>query len=233
MCTLPNVNTRQGGKEPSHDGFTSNVSPKVQSLLAENSQTGVSSSFVSEGKCQWFVLRATYGRSEKACAELNKKHIRTYMPMHYVFKEIKGEKKRIKEPYLPDIIFAYMTREQTYEFVKEPAPTASYLKYYIDKTRPIESKTGLNPPVIVSDAIMERFIKASSIDSDYSMILPREQCRFKKDELVRVIKGDFNGVIGKVTRVAGQQRVGIEIEGLGTFVTAYIPSAFMIPLKKD
>lgn len=37
MNTLPNVNTRRGGKEPSHAGLTSNVSPEVQRPLAENS----------------------------------------------------------------------------------------------------------------------------------------------------------------------------------------------------
>lgn len=48
-----------------------------------------------------------------------------------------------------------------------------------------------------------------------------------EDELVKVIKGDFKGVIGEVVRVAGQQRVGINIERLGTFVSAYIPSDFL------
>ena len=45
--------------------------------------------------------------------------------------------------------------------------------------------------------------------------------------------GVFKGVVGKVIRAAGQQRVGIEIEGVGTFVTAYIPSDFMEVLNES
>lgn len=232
MDTLPNVNTPRGGTEPSHAGFASNVSPKVQGPEAENSHTGVSSDFVPKNKQQWFVLRATYGRSKKANEALEKGKVKTYVPMHFVYKEVNGKKMRVQEPLVPNIIFAYMTREQTYDYVKEPALTASYLKYYTDKTRPVESSTGHNPPVIIPDAVMEQFIKASSIESDHSMMLPKERCRFKKDELVRVVKGDFRGVVGKVTRAAGQQRVGIEIDSIGIFVTAYIPSDFMEKLDR-
>ena len=100
MDTLPNVNTRRGGKDPSHIGLTSNVSPKVQSPQAENSHTGVSSFFVPKPNGKWFALRATYGRNQMACEELNKKEIQTYMPMHKVAKIISGKKRFVKEPLL-------------------------------------------------------------------------------------------------------------------------------------
>ena len=142
MDALPNADTRRGGKNPSSAGFTSCTSPEVQSHETKNSQTGVSSDCVSEGKKQWFVLRATYGRTEKAHDYLQAKNIETYLPMHYVIKEIDGKRKLVHEPLLPNIIFAYMTREKTYEFVKEPSITAKWLKYYTDKTKPIEPETG-------------------------------------------------------------------------------------------
>ena len=227
MVTLPNMNTRRGGKEPSHAGFASSVSPEVQSPQAEDSHTGVTSDFVSSGKCQWFVFRALYGHTNDVVKALEDKGVRVYIPMRYDRIKISGKERIRKVPFLPGLVFAYITREMTHMFVKQPAPTSRYMKYYTDKTLPVEAGTGFNPPVIVRDSIMEEFIKASSIESDHSMMLPRERCRFKKDELVRVIKGDFKGVVGKVTRAAGQQRVGIDIEGLGTFVTAYIPSDFM------
>ena len=47
------------------------------------------------------------------------------------------------------------------------------------------------------------------------------------EPMVRVIKGDFTGVIGRVARASGQQRIAIDIDGLGTFVTAYIPNDFI------
>lgn len=233
MDTLPNVNTRRGGKEPSHAGLASSVSPEVRSPQAESSHTGVTSNFVPKENHRWFVFRALYGHTADAVSALQGAGIQVYIPMHNEEVEISGKKRLRKVPFLPGLVFAYMTRGKTYEFVRQPAPTARYLKYYTDKTRPVESRTGLNPPVTVPDTVMDNFIKASSIDSKHSMMLPGERCRFKRDEPVRVIKGDFKGVTGKVTRAAGQQRVGIEIGGVGVFVTAYIPDDFIETLNDE
>ena len=232
MDTLPNVNTRRGGKDPSHIGLTSNVSPKVQSPQAENSHTGVSSFFVPKPNGKWFALRATYGRNQMACEELNKKEIQTYMPMHKVAKIISGKKRFVKEPLLPNIIFAYGTREEMETFVKQPAVTARYLKYYLNKTKPIELTTGLHPPLVVPDTEMCNFIRLTSVDNEHIMAIEPSRCHYRSGDTVRIIKGQFKGIIGKVARAAGQQRIAIEIGGLCTIVTAYIPSDFIEPISK-
>lgn len=67
-----------------------------------------------------------------------KKDIKKYIPMTVVKKEINGKKKLVQQPLLPNLVFAYMTCEQSLEFVKEPARTASYIKYYTDKTKPVK-----------------------------------------------------------------------------------------------
>ena len=227
MDALLNADTRRGGNNPSSAGLTSSTSPEVQGQETKNSQTGVSSNCVPKGKKQWFVLRATYGRTEKALGYFQAKNVETYLPMHYVVKIINGNRKLIKEPLLPNIIFAYMTREKTYEFVKKPALTASWIKYYTDKTKPVEPETGKNPPVIIPDNEMTNFIKLTSVNSEHIMVLPPKRCHFKKDDLVRIIEGPFTGVVGKVGRAAGQQRVFVVLEGLCNVATAYIPNDFI------
>ena len=224
---LPNADIRRGGNNPSSAGLTSCTSPEVQSNYAESSHTGVSSDCVHKGKKQWFVLRATYGRTEKALGILQAKNIETYLPMHYVIKEINGKRKFIQEPLLPNIIFAYMTRKKTHEFVKEPAITAKWLKYYTDKTKPVEKETGKNPPVTIPDNEMKNFIKLTSVNSEHIMVLPPERCHFKSGDLVRVIDGAFTGVVGRVGRAAGQQRVFVVLEGVCNVATAYIPNDFI------
>ena len=224
---LPNADTRRGGKNSSSAGLTSCTSPEVQSNYAENSHTGVTSDCVHKEKKQWFVLRATYGRTEKALGILQTANVETYLPMHYVVKEINGKRKFVHEPLLPNIIFARMTRKKTHEFVKEPALTAKWIKYYINKTKPIEKETGKNPPVIISDNDMLNFIKLTSVNSEHIMVLPPERCHFKNGDLVRVIDGAFTGVVGRVGRAAGQQRVFIILEGMCNVATAYIPNDFL------
>lgn len=74
-------------------------------------------------------------------------------------------------------------------------------------------------------------VSLDCVPSEHSGMIPKERVHYKSGELVRVIKGDFTGVIGKVARASGQQRVAIDIDGLGTFVTAYIPNDFMEKLR--
>lgn len=228
MNTLPNVDTQGGGKESSHVGLTSNVSPEAQSLKAESSHTGVTSDYVREKGHVWFVLRVTYGRIKQACEELRKKKIMTYVPMGYVMKEFDGKKKRVKAPLLPNIIFAYTTRNGIEEFVKQPAPTAKYLKYYLDKTKKAEIDTGLNPPVVVEENEMRNFIRVTSLNNGHVMVINSQRCRYKSGDFVKIIQGQFRGVVGKVVRAAGQQRVAVNVRGVCTVVTAYIPKDFMM-----
>ena len=49
--------------------------------------------------------------------------------------------------------------------------------------------------------------------------------------MVKVIGGEFEGVTGKVARIAGQQRVVVEITGLCLVATAYIPTNLIRELK--
>lgn len=81
--------------------------------------------------------------------------------------------------------------------------------------------------MIIPDNEMKNFINATSVPSEHSGMIPKERVHYKSGELVRVIKGDFTGVIGRVARASGQQRIAIDIDGLGTFVTAYIPNDFI------
>lgn len=45
--------------------------------------------------------------------------------------------------------------------------------------------------------------------------------------MVRVIDGQFKGVVGRVARVAGEQRVVVEVEGVCLVSTVYVPTAFI------
>ena len=138
--------------------------------------------------------------------------------LHYVA-EIAGERQLAR--------FARMTRQKSHDFVKEPAPSAKWLKYYTDKTKPIENATGFHPPITIPDNDMLNFIRLTSVDSEHIMVLPPERCHFKNGDTVRVIDGPFTGVVGRVARAAGQQRVIIELEGMCNIATAYIPNDFM------
>ncbi len=226
MNALLNAHTPRGCDSPPHIGLASNVSPEAQS-----SQTGVSSDYAQQEGYNWFVLRATYNRVKAALEKANKNGIKTYVPMHYVQKVIAGKKKRIQQPLLPSLLFVYATREQADDLVKKTIDEPiSFIKYYLDKTLPLELN-GKHPPLTIPCNAMINFIKATSTDSEHVRIVTAEQCHYKSGDIVRVIAGDFKGVVGKVARVAGQQRVVVDISGLCLVATAYIPTDFIEIIK--
>ena len=231
---LKNVHTVGGGETPPCVGLTSNTLPKAQSTVsAESSQTGVSTRSVhilSKSKVQkeaeiphWYALRTTYGREKKAYDYMTAKGITAFYPTTEVVKLIKGKRKVVTESRLPNIFFAYGTEEQLKFFVYDNVnlPFLRFYYHHIHIGRRIE-KT----PLIVPDYQMESLKIACASKEDDVIIVSGEIQKFEKGQLVRVVKGEFEGFMGIVARHKGQQRVGIVVDNLLTVLTAYVPSAY-------
>ena len=225
MNALVNAHTHRERSKSPHVGLTSNVLPEAQ-----GSQTGVSSECVQKPNHHWFVLRVTYNRIEKACGIISTSDVHSYMPMHYVIKKEIGKKKRILQHLLPNLFFVYTTREVANSIVRKKGDDSPILKYYLDKTKPLE-ENGKHPPLTIPFTAMTNFIKATSTENEHVRIVTSEQCHYKSGDIVKVIDGEFEGVTGKVARIAGQQRVVVEISGLCLVATAYIPTNFIKVIK--
>ena len=230
--------TLGGGEFPPCAGLTSNALPEAQSTIsAESSQTGVSTKnalLATKPKAQreadiphWYALRTTYGREKKAYDYLTAKGITAFYPTTNVVKLIKGKRKNVTESRLPNIFFAYGTEEQLKEYVYDNV-NLPFLRFYyrhihighrIDKT-----------PLIVPNYQMESLKIICAADADNTIVSLGEVPKFEKGQLVKVIDGAFKGVIGRVARWQGQQRVGVVVDELVTVVTAYIPSAFLMSI---
>lgn len=235
---LKDVHTVGGGETPPCVGLTSNTLPKAQSTVsAESSQTGVSTRnahIASKPKAQkeadfphWYALRATYGREKKAYDYLTAKGITAFYPTTNVVKLIKGKRKNVTESRLPNIFFAYGTEEQLKTFVYDNV-NLPFLRFYyrhVHVGRRIEKI-----PMIVPDCQMESLKIICAADADNTIVSLVEVPKFEKGQLVKVIDGAFKGVIGRVARWQGQQRVGVVVDELVTVVTAYIPSAFLMSI---
>ena len=125
---------------------------------------------------------------------------------------------------MPNIFFAYGTEEQLKTFVYDNV-NLPFLRFYyrhIHIGRKIE-KT----PMIVPNYQMDSLKIICAADVDNTIVTLDEVPKFEKGQLVRVIDGAFKGVIGRVARWQGQQRVGVVVDELVTVCTAYVPSAFL------
>ena len=233
------VHTSGGGELPPCAGLTSNALPEAQcTVSAESSQTGVSTRnahIASKPKAQkeeyiphWYALRTTYGREKKAYDYMTVKGITAFYPTTDTVKLIKGKRKVVTESRLPNIFFAYGTEEQLKSFVYDNV-NLPFLRYYyrhVHVGRRIEKI-----PLIVPNYQMESLKIICAADADNTIVSFVEVSKFEKGQLVKVTEGAFKGVIGRVARWQGQQRVGVVVDDLVTVVTAYIPSAFIELIK--
>ena len=136
----------------------------------------------------------------------------------------KGKRKVVTESRLPNIFFAYGTEEQLKSFVYDNV-NLPFLRFYyrhVHVGRRIEKI-----PLIVPDYQMDSLKIICAADADNTIVSLGEVPKFEKGQLVKVIDGVFKGVVGRVTRWQGQQRVGVVVDELVTVCTAYVPSAFL------
>ena len=194
---------------------------------------GVSVENVPNANRQWFVLRVSYGRIVKAKAFVEAKGLECHVPMRY--KEIKkqGKKRIITEPLLPSFLFVHATAEQVKTLLNEINvsfdESRNLLSYYFDHTVHLQENPERNPPLIIPDEAMDNFIRLTSIKNPHIIPVTTEIIQYKLGDLVIVTEGEFKDIHGRVARIAGQQRVVVELFEECFVATAYIPKTAMKP----
>ena len=106
-----------------------------------------------------------------------------------------------------------------------------HLRFYYRHTH--EGARLVKEPLIVPDYQIEGLKIICASEAEDVIIVPSVIQKFQAGQTVRVIDGAFKGVIGKVARYQGQQRVAIIIDGLLTIASAYVPSAFLEKIQKS
>ena len=230
------------GVSPACVGLASSVLPEAQAIdSAESSDTGVSTNYIHtesppsatqsppeatnpQPGLHWYALRTTYGREQKAYDYLVAKGITAFYPTVRRIKEVRGQRKLVVESRIPNIFFAQATEEEMQRYVYDNV-NLPYLRFYYRHYH--EGSRIAKIPLIVPDREMESLKIICESEADDILMIPEEVTKFKTGQLVRVTEGKFKGVIGRVARYQGQQRVAVTIEESFTIATAYLPSAFL------
>lgn len=217
-------------------GLTSSALPEAQSSArAESSQTGVSTRNVpsanelptikrAKNTPHWYALRTTYGREKKAYDYLVSNNVKAFYPTIKTVKNVEGQRIAVEESRLPNIFFAYGKEDEIKSFVYDNV-NLPYLRFYYRHIH--EGARISKEPLIVPDYQIEGLKIICASQAEDIILELSEIKQFKVGQKVRIIDGVFTGVIGKVARYHGQQRVAIIIDGLLTIASAYVPSAFL------
>ena len=194
---------------------------------------GVSVENVPSENKQWFVLRVTYGRIIKAKAFIEAKGLECYVPLRYKEVRKQGKKRIITEPLLPSFLFVHALAEQVDSLLQDKniktLENKALLSYYYDHTSHCENTPSKNPPLVVSDAAMNNFIRLTSIHNPHIIQVTSENIKYKLGDEVVITEGEFKDIRGRVVRIAGQQRVVVELFDGCLVATAYVPKNAMKP----
>lgn len=198
---------------------------------SDDVRNGVSVENVPDASKQWFVLRVSYGRIIKAKAFVETKGFECYVPMRYKEVRKQGKKRIITEPLLPSFLFVHATAEQVetllYEIKVSTNESRNLLSYYFDHTSQRQDNPDRNPPLTICDEAMNNFIRLTSIKNPHIIPVTTEIIQYKLGDIVIVTEGDFKDIHGRVARIAGQQRVIVELFDGCLVATAYVPKEAM------
>lgn len=223
---LLNADKIGGGDVPPCIGVKPSALPEVQKpLLAENSDTGVSTSNVPLASKHWYAMRTTYGREQKAYDFIVSKDGTAFLPLIKQEKVIKGKKTIVEVSRIPNIFFVYGTEDEvkTYAYDNVNLP---FLRFYYDSHH--EGVKIIKEPLIVPERQIQSLQILCHAEAEDIRFVPTEMIqKFKGGDTVLITQGEFKGIEGKVARWHGQQRVAIIIEGLCVIATAYVPSAYL------
>ena len=192
---------------------------------------GVSVENVPVGNKQWFVLRVSYGRIDKAKTFVEAKGLECYVPLQYKEVRKQGKKRITTKPLLPSLIFVHASAEQVEALLHDNKVVANesraLLSYYFNHTIHRQDNPDRNPPLTIRDEPMNNFIRLTSVKNPHIIPITSNNILFKLGDNVIVTEGEFKGVHGRVARIAGQQRVVVELFDGCLAATAYVPREAM------
>ena len=199
---------------------------------SDDVRNGVSVENVPNGNKQWFVLKVSYGRIAKAKTCVEAKGLECYVPLRYKEVRKQGKKRIIPIPLLPSLIFVYATAEQVETLLHDNKVVSNesraLLSYYFDHTIHCQNNPDRNPPLTIQDEAMNNFIRLTSIKNPHIIPVTSNNIQPKLGDNVVVTEGEFKGIHGRVARIAGQQRVVMELFDSCLVATAYVPKEAMI-----
>lgn len=147
---------------------------------------------------QWYVLRdlKRHNAKQPAWKTLPQKGFEVFTPMKQHIVTIKGERKCIERPVLPDLLFVYSDR-RSLDAEIELTPT---LQYRYLRGAPYQT------PMTVHRSEMERFINAVRSVAEPQYYLPSELTTDMIGKKIRVVDGPLAGYEGTLLKVRGTRK---------------------------
>ena len=138
-----------------------------------------------------------------------------------------GVKKLVETSVIPNALFVHSSADVLKQYVGK-RPT-EYFHHFYEPWH--DSKGNIigsgRRPIIIPDNQMQSFQIWLQTDNPNKILVTTSNFDFRLGDSVKVIEGDFKGFIGRVIRLKGQTRVGINLKGVGLVSTSFIPKYYL------
>lgn len=231
----------EAGKKPACAGVTPGAIPEVEAIQKADTYRsgakrgsirpdgdarllgGAEKKYPYDAAKMWFVLRAGSGKLLEAVAAIDSEIL--FVPFINVVEKKNGKRVTIEKPLINNLLFVYATKSMADEYINGKA-ALPFLAYQYDHCN--KNEYGRSVPMVIAYNEMVNFINATSTDeTDVRIVDESKVIHYKSNDIVEITTGKFKGVRGRVARLAGHQRVVVELKGILNFATTYIPNSWL------
>ena len=162
---------------------------------------------------KWYVIGARATRhEEKIRDELRKAGFRSYVPMTYEIKNVRGQRHRAMVPAISGLVFV----RGSHDALKEYILYKSHEKFYLRKSAFSNKEDYLT----VRDSVMESFISFTNVRQEKITYFTPEELSLKEGETIRIKGGLYDGLEGTVLRIKGKRNKHIVVQIPGVVIAA-------------
>lgn len=153
---------------------------------------------------KWYVMRDLKRRTAKVLAihELADAGFEVFTPMTQMVMTIGGRRQRKDVPVIQDLLFIHESKPKLDVFVD----SCPHLQYRYVRGRSI------NDPMSVSDAEMQRFIRAVTATETPLYYRPEEITEAMKGKEMRIVGGLLDGMEGRLLSIKGMRKRRLIVE---------------------
>ena len=170
----------------------------------------------------WYTLACTTTRRElKVRDDARRYGLRSFVPLKYEVKQIRGHEQRLLVPVLSRYIFVKGTLEEVQDYIAN----AHYIVYLQRSTF-----SNYREYLTVPTKIMEDFIAVTEHNEEHITYFQPQEIRLNIGDQVRIKGGIYDGREGVIMRIKGKRNRHLVVQIPGVLIAAIEISSDMIDL---
>ena len=163
---------------------------------------------------RWYALKVFYGKAPELRAEFTRAGIESYYPV-----QDNGK------PFVQSLLFVHCRESELIKLHSDPVAGSKFSIYsHKEKRRRLfsEDTSERIVPAPIDEQEMAVFMLVTSASPDSYDVLGPDDPKYHSGQLVRVLAGPFEGLVGRVRRIKKDRRLVIAITGVIAVATVHI-----------